>query len=288
MKLKTYLPLIFMIWSCTPEATLLPVPAEKDQSLTTIDKFISEVPILDFDVNQKYDMNVLGQYGDSCQNPEDCESGYCIENDDGKICTKFCSISSDCLDPDVFGLGCGLLSNSGVDAIQLCIPARNDLCKPCESDLDCGEEVSNNLCLPIGRGNYCARSCDENRPCPRDYACQMLTVEGENIQQCMPVTNMCAGCMDMDGDGYGEGGDCAGIDCDESNININAGSFEICDNLDNDCDFSVDEELTSPQISVGLLGLVQQQCRFVSKVFGIAVMRFLWKMSIPKKLDVIL
>jgi hypothetical protein len=38
----------------------------------------------------------------------------------------------------------------------------------------------------------------------------------------------------------------AGNDCDDNNANINIGSQEICDGIDNNCDTSIDENLTRP------------------------------------------
>ncbi|MGV8141237.1 MAG: MopE-related protein, partial [Candidatus Woesearchaeota archaeon] len=53
-------------------------------------------------------------------------------------------------------------------------------------------------------------------------------------------------CIDNDLDGYGN--NCAlGIDCNDANSAINPEATEICDNIDNDCDGSTDEEL--PKLS---------------------------------------
>jgi len=50
------------------------------------------------------------------------------------------------------------------------------------------------------------------------------------------------GCIDEDGDGYGEGDDCEGPDCDDGNRRIHPGASEVCDdNRDNDCDGQRDE-----------------------------------------------
>lgn len=44
-------------------------------------------------------------------------------------------------------------------------------------------------------------------------------------------------CTDMDGDGYGDGPDCKGPDCNDYNKNINPAAKEICGNgIDEDCD----------------------------------------------------
>ncbi|MCB2182473.1 MAG: Ig-like domain-containing protein [Desulfobulbaceae bacterium] len=48
-------------------------------------------------------------------------------------------------------------------------------------------------------------------------------------------------CADVDGDGYGNGPECAGIDCDDANPSINEGQEEVCnDGLDNNCNGAVD------------------------------------------------
>src|SRR2546430_2701996 len=53
-------------------------------------------------------------------------------------------------------------------------------------------------------------------------------------------------CTDHDGDGYGNPGDAscpngASTDCDDHNPDVPPGATEVCNNLDDDCDGSVDE-----------------------------------------------
>ncbi len=54
-----------------------------------------------------------------------------------------------------------------------------------------------------------------------------------------------ADCVDEDGDGYGAGGaaacDLAGVDCDDSDGEVNPGAEEVCNELDDDCDGEADE-----------------------------------------------
>ena len=45
----------------------------------------------------------------------------------------------------------------------------------------------------------------------------------------------CIDCTDVDGDGYGEGVDCTGPDCDDNDAERNSGLSEACDGKDNDC-----------------------------------------------------
>ena len=46
---------------------------------------------------------------------------------------------------------------------------------------------------------------------------------------------------DFDGDGYGTAQDCAQIDCDDGNQDVNPGASELCNGIDDDCDVDVDE-----------------------------------------------
>lgn len=55
---------------------------------------------------------------------------------------------------------------------------------------------------------------------------------------CAPLADAC---QDLDGDGYGPF--CAlGEDCDDTNAAINPAAVERCDDVDNDCDFYIDED----------------------------------------------
>lgn len=55
-----------------------------------------------------------------------------------------------------------------------------------------------------------------------------------------------AACTDNDNDGFmAEGGDCGPADCDDSNPDVNPGTAEICDGLDNNCNAEIDEGVTT-------------------------------------------
>lgn len=48
-------------------------------------------------------------------------------------------------------------------------------------------------------------------------------------------------CIDKDADGYGEGPQCLGSDCDDDDFSVNPGAQELCDGIDNNCNKQVDE-----------------------------------------------
>ncbi len=193
-----------------------------------------------------------GGYRSQCLNNSDCESNLCIETESGgRLCTKLCYQHEQCGD----NFSCTLLTNSGADSTMICSPTKNDICKPCSSDDDCGLKDSTDHCIPVGRGMYCGKDCSEI-PCPTGSVC---TTFENGDQQCVPESGLCAGCIDLDGDGYGSGADCLGIDCDEGGPNIHEGAVEICDGRDNDCDFLVDEDVVLPEGQCPAIGVCAEQ-----------------------------
>ena len=111
------------------------------------------------------------------------------------------------------------------------------LCEPCLTHRDCG--MPGARCLRIGAGRFCGLDCaDDEEVCPEDYRCQPV---GDG-HQCVPSLGFCEACADPDGDGYGVGPECLGVDCNEQNAEINAGAVDVCDGLNNDCDGAIDED----------------------------------------------
>ena len=85
------------------------------------------------------DMAVLPDGGlkealEPCVNGAECLSGYCLQFEDGTVCTKLC-VGGDC--PD--GWSCKSVVNAGVDVVFICVPDRDTLCAACENNTDCGE-----------------------------------------------------------------------------------------------------------------------------------------------------
>jgi hypothetical protein len=180
------------------------------------------------DVMQPPDAAPGKEFGDPCRENRECRSGYCIETPEaGRICTRACG---EC--PD--GYECKPIDNGGADRLFLCLPREPDLCKPCRDDRDC----DGSRCLDFGPNRYCGADCADGGACPAGYEC----ADVDGAKQCVPAGGRgCAGCVDHDGDGYGDGADCMGFDCDDGDPSTHVGAVEVCDDKDNDCNALVDD-----------------------------------------------
>ncbi len=120
----------------------------------------------------------------------------------------------------------------------------------CEVDSQC----ASGLCLVMPDRSICTQPCVTD--CPADFACApaMIPTSPSN-DTCAPADF----CQDGDGDTFGRGPACAGIDCDDTNARLNTVTVELCDNRDNDCDGRADEQVATDGDScdTGLLGVCQ-------------------------------
>jgi len=134
------------------------------------------------------DVEVWSDFGTPCNTNDDCDSGYCIESDEGRICTDICN---DNCPP---GWACRLLVESGADAVHICVPEGQSLCRPCTNDTQCGSVFS--ACLQQDNGRFCATDCSQTRECPEEYLCNyhLERQGGEEVESwlCEPQDSACA------------------------------------------------------------------------------------------------
>ncbi len=126
-----------------------------------------------------------GEPGASCTTADDCQSGFCVEAAQGKICTMACV--SCC--PS--GFAC--LASPGNDAIFACLPKLTALCRPCAADSDCAALSNGALCVSSGAGGaFCGGLCANDGDCPSGYGCVASQGSQGASAQCVSKSGTCS------------------------------------------------------------------------------------------------
>ncbi len=199
-----------------------------------------------------------GQPGASCKEPSDCDSGYCVEGPDGRVCTRKCV---ECC-PQGFACQESKLG----DAEFVCMPRLAALCRPCITDQECGALNPGALCVGYGGdGAFCGGTCSAAKDCPVGYACEDAKGSQGEAKQCVRKVGLC-GCSPRSiSDGAATTcsttnglGTCAGKrTCVTSGLgpcDAVAAAAELCNSVDDDCDGETDENAggAACQISNGV------------------------------------
>lgn len=152
-------------------------------------------------------------------------------------------------------------------------PSDEALCEPCAVDEASSCPVSFECILaPLKEDGtreapFCTRTC-EDRACPSGYRCESASeggaggveggaAEGSGERRCLPIADSCTPvfCTDEDGDGYGRGRDCLGLDCDDENPDVHVGvTLDLCDGVDNNCNGTIDEGFEPAACGEGACG----------------------------------
>ena len=185
-----------------------------------------------------------GEFLAPCETDTDCLSRYCIQRRDDNVCTELCA-GQTC--PD--GWNCATLQNTGSDAVRLCVPNPDSLCRLCDSNSDCGGLAD--MCLDLNGQTVCGQDCTTD-PCPAEYVCNdVVDLAGNAGRQCVPAFDRCScpevgatrPCVSLNEYGICEGSEVCQGRAGWSACTAFKPAPEACDGLDNNCDGMVDENL---------------------------------------------
>jgi len=144
-------------------------------------------------------------------------------------------------------------------ADDLCGKLVSQLCQPCTNDESC--VAPGDKCLQLNDADpqtFCARDCGPDNvyaeDCPAGYTCKALTVDGAELQQCVPINNSCD-CQEFNAGqqkpcaSTNDAGSCFGMAiCDPAlgwtSCSAQTPLEETCNGLDDNCDGLVDEGLS--------------------------------------------
>lgn len=189
-----------------------------------------------------------GEAGYPCDNGSECFSGICANGPDGKVCAQSCGTETAC--PD--GWVCSQVQTLP-DLIFVCVYAMQNLCKPCLNDEDCvglyGEPPGSCIGAPNGNGSFCSYGCKSSTQCPSGSIC--ADSDTHSGQWCFPEDGLCECQPKWEGASTGckhsnELGECVGTkSCKSGQFTTCSASVatpEICNNKDDDCDGTIDED----------------------------------------------
>ncbi len=148
-----------------------------------------------------------------------------------------------------------------MDTVDMKLVETQDFCEPCSDRKPCAQGVE---CFEFNQDTkLCIQRCeinpeDQSHNCPEGNNCEQL---GIDLFACVPQGIACIdSCIDNDGDGYGIGSGCLGLDCHDDDTASYVGAMDSsCDGEDQDCDGNIDENYVPTTCNIGTC-LAQSAC----------------------------
>jgi len=191
-----------------------------------------------------------GEAGYLCDKDDECNSGFCIQTNDGLQCTQFCE------DECPFDWKCVEHTPSLPDQVLICVPQFVDICRPCTANTDCWANGvdGGQACVSYGgSGYFCGEECGKSDQCPSGYDCVASEdVSGSLTTQCVRLDGVCE-CTQRFVDAQAETvcyaenefGLCPGnracMGGGLTKCSAEEPQMEECNGLDDDCDEEIDE-----------------------------------------------
>ncbi len=189
--------------------------------------------------------------GDPCVTDIECETGLCFALKGEALkcrrkCTAGCTKEEVCTQVDLNRFGC--------------VPAREGLCKACQSNADCPYPAD--ICISVSGVKVCGRDCSFDNACPESYRCiPGMTSEGSEVgAQCQPNSGTCA-CttlsvgQQLTCENSNDAGTCLGtrtcMTAGYTECTALMPQPEVCNGKDDNCNTQVDENLGETSCGVG-------------------------------------
>ena len=195
-----------------------------------------------------------GTFGAACEEAEDCFDGWCLDTNQGGVCSRACTTT--CPEDWTCRQNVAILP----DVAFVCMPHSPTLCRPCDSNADCSvpHDASPHACISTGdAGAFCGGVCETDSDCPETAFCANATdITGAVSRQCRPRDGQCA-CSSSDiAAGFSttcyagsNAGRCAGRrQCEEgglSDCDAPTPAPDFCNGVDDNCDGTKDEAFAS-------------------------------------------
>jgi len=190
-----------------------------------------------------------GAYGATCSADSDCDTGLCVPDLNGGICSRFCLTTCDRFYPGREAF-CRADPTREGDPAFLCFPSQDLLCFACVDDTQCDGAP----CLQTSDGKRCGLLCDTDADCRDGFSCDA------GLGSCVPNNGSCSCTPNTTGERRpctltNASGTCPGEEvCDPAvgwtGCNAPAAQPEVCNGLDENCNGVADDGLSAASCTV--------------------------------------